>query len=76
MHYIIDNYSRTQFYPKNKKRENGREDESVYLFSFVPIFHVEFIARYIPTRNHDNIIISISVYSTLLWFNVILYNYY
>lgn len=34
-----------------KKRRGKR------IFILVPIFEVEFIARYILTRNHDNIIL-------------------
>lgn len=44
---IIDNdYSRHNFTRITKKKRNGGEG-SVYLFLFVPIFEVEFIARYI-----------------------------
>lgn len=51
MRIIIDNdYSRYNLLErqrKNEKKKRRIREGSVYLFLFVPIFEVEFIARYI-----------------------------
>jgi len=65
MRIIIDNdYSRHNFTRVTKKEKQRRRGKRIFILLFVPIFEVEFIARYILTRNHDNIMLSIYVYST------------
>jgi len=55
---IIDNdYSRHNFIESQKRK--GMEEREAYIYSCLFLFfEVEFIARYILTRNHDNVILS------------------
>lgn len=61
MRIIIDNDYSRQFY-SNDKWKNGKEKrrrgKRIFILVCSYFFEVEFIARYIFTRNHDNIIIS------------------